>query len=168
MSQQKETGVCKWFNVQKGFGFITPDTGGDDLFVHQTAIHAEGFRSLEEGEKVEYDREMNHEKGKAKAVNVTGPGGQYVKGAQRQPRPEFGQQQGFQGQQRGFSGNNRGYNNQRGNSRGYQDRNQGYDQGQGFGRSAGQQQGWNQGNQGYGQPQQGYGQQQQYGQNQGY
>jgi len=145
MSQQKETGVCKWFNVQKGFGFITPDTGGDDLFVHQTAIHAEGFRSLEEGEKVEYDREMNHEKGKAKAVNVTGPGGQYVKGAQRQPRQDFG------------------YNN-RGNSRGYNDRNQGYDQG--FqGRNAGQN--WNnQGNQGYGQP---YGNQQQsYGNNNGY
>lgn len=163
MSQQKETGVCKWFNVQKGFGFITPDTGGDDLFVHQTAIHAEGFRSLEEGEKVEYDREMNHEKGKAKAVNVTGPGGQYVKGAQRQPRQDFGNN-GFSGN-RGFNGNNRGYNN-RGNSRGYNDRNQGYGDQQGFqGRNAGQ--GWNnQGNQGYGQQPQ-YGQQgQSY--NQGY
>jgi len=159
MSQQKETGVCKWFNVQKGFGFITPDTGGDDLFVHQTAIHAEGFRSLEEGEKVEYDREMNHEKGKAKAVNVTGPGGQYVKGAQRQPRQDFGNS-GFGN--RGFN-NNRGYNN-RGNSRGYNDRNQGYDQG--FqGQNAGRN--WNnQGNQGYGQP---YGNQQQsYGNNNGY
>ena len=74
-----QTGFCKFFNGQKGFGFITPDNGGDDLFVHQSAIHADGFRSLEEGEKVEFDREMNHEKGKERAVNVTGPNGQFVK-----------------------------------------------------------------------------------------
>jgi len=84
--QQKDSGICKWFNSEKGFGFITPDNGNADLFVHQTSIHAEGFRNLEEGEKVEYDIEINHDNGKSKAVNVTGPGGAYVKGAQRQER----------------------------------------------------------------------------------
>src|SRR6266481_2740961 len=49
------TGTVKWFNDAKGFGFITPDGGGKDVFVHHTAIQAEGFRSLAEGQKVEYE-----------------------------------------------------------------------------------------------------------------
>ena len=49
------TGTVKWFNVQKGFGFIQPDDGGDDLFVHHSNIVAEGFRSLQEGQKVEFE-----------------------------------------------------------------------------------------------------------------
>jgi len=48
------TGTVKWFNDQKGFGFISPDEGGDDLFIHHSNIDAEGFRSLQEGQKVEY------------------------------------------------------------------------------------------------------------------
>jgi CspA family cold shock protein len=48
------TGTVKWFNDQKGFGFIT-QTGGGDVFVHHTAIVADGFRSLAEGDKVEFD-----------------------------------------------------------------------------------------------------------------
>jgi len=50
----KETGVVKWFNDSKGFGFITRDSGDGDIFVHHTAIVGEGFRSLSEGDKVEY------------------------------------------------------------------------------------------------------------------
>ena len=49
------TGIVKWFNVSKGFGFITPDDGGDDLFAHFSAIQANGFRTLSEGQKVSFD-----------------------------------------------------------------------------------------------------------------
>ena len=49
------TGTVKWFNDAKGFGFITPEGGGDDCFVHHSAIQAEGFRSLDEGQKVEFE-----------------------------------------------------------------------------------------------------------------
>ncbi|MCL6555426.1 MAG: cold-shock protein [Burkholderiales bacterium] len=49
------TGTVKWFNDAKGYGFITPDDGGDDLFAHFSAIQAQGFKSLKEGQKVQYD-----------------------------------------------------------------------------------------------------------------
>ncbi|KAJ1479509.1 cold-shock' DNA-binding domain-containing protein [Baffinella frigidus] len=87
MSEEiKITGKVKWFNVKKGYGFITPSDGTDDIFVHQTAIHAEGFRSLKEDEEVEFTISDNG--GKSKAVDVTGPGGAYVQGAPRRTRGE--------------------------------------------------------------------------------
>ncbi|MGI8621916.1 MAG: cold-shock protein [Solirubrobacteraceae bacterium] len=49
------TGTVKWFNNDKGFGFITPDDQGKDLFVHHSAIQGSGFKSLDEGAKVEYE-----------------------------------------------------------------------------------------------------------------
>ena len=49
------TGTVKWFNDAKGFGFITPDDGGKDVFVHHTAIKMDGFRTLSEGQKVKFE-----------------------------------------------------------------------------------------------------------------
>jgi CspA family cold shock protein len=49
------TGTVKWFNESKGFGFIVPDDGTPDVFVHHSNIAAEGYRSLDEGQKVEYE-----------------------------------------------------------------------------------------------------------------
>ena len=62
------TGTVKWFNDEKGFGFITPDEPGKDLFVHHSAINADGFRSLDEGAKVQFETEASP-KG-PKAINV--------------------------------------------------------------------------------------------------
>jgi cold shock protein len=52
---QMSTGTVKWFNDAKGFGFITPDEGGKDLFVHFSAIQGSGFKTLAENQKVQYD-----------------------------------------------------------------------------------------------------------------
>jgi CspA family cold shock protein len=62
------TGVVKWFSDEKGFGFITPDEGSKDLFVHHTSIQSDGYRSLAEGARVEYESEQG-DKG-PKAINV--------------------------------------------------------------------------------------------------
>jgi CspA family cold shock protein len=62
------TGTVKWFSDDKGFGFITPDEGGRDLFVHFTGIMGDGYRSLAEGAKVTYEEEQG-DKG-PKAINV--------------------------------------------------------------------------------------------------
>jgi CspA family cold shock protein len=62
------TGTVKWFNDQKGFGFIQPEGGGKDLFVHHSSIKMDGFRSLKEGQAVTFER-MEDAKG-PKAVNV--------------------------------------------------------------------------------------------------
>jgi CspA family cold shock protein len=65
----RTVGTVKWFNDQKGFGFITPEGGAKDCFVHHSAIQGSGFKSLAEGEKVEFDM-VQAAKGPA-AENVT-------------------------------------------------------------------------------------------------
>lgn len=86
-AQAKAKGTCKWFNVSKGYGFITPEDGSADLFVHQTNIIADGFRSLAEGEAVEFV--VEDADGRTKAVEVTGPDGANPQGAPA-PARDFG------------------------------------------------------------------------------
>ncbi len=62
------TGTVKWFNPTKGFGFIEPTEGGNDVFVHITAVEASSLNGLNEGDKVEYD--IQEEKGKQSATNL--------------------------------------------------------------------------------------------------
>ena len=63
------TGTVKWFNDDKGFGFITPDEGGKDLFVHHSAIQSDGFRSLAEGARVQFETEDGAKGPKAVSVS---------------------------------------------------------------------------------------------------
>lgn len=65
----RETGTVKWFNATKGYGFITRDSGGD-VFVHYSAINASGYRSLEEGQRVEYVVSEGKKGLQAQDVNV--------------------------------------------------------------------------------------------------
>jgi cellular nucleic acid-binding protein len=148
-------GQCKWFNSTKGFGFITPDDGGSDVFVHQSAIKAEGFRSLAEGERLEYTIDLDDRGEKIKAIMVTGPGGASVQGAPPR-RNNFNNRGGYNS---GYSHNPAFGNNRRGGGggRGGYGQQGGYQQG-GYGGQGGYQQGgYQQG--GYGGQQGGYQQQ---------
>jgi CspA family cold shock protein len=62
------TGTVKWFNATKGYGFIQPEDGGKDVFVHISAVERAGLRGLNEGQRVEY--EMQNERGRTAAVNL--------------------------------------------------------------------------------------------------
>jgi cold shock CspA family protein len=72
----------------KGFGFIVPDDEGPDVFVHQSEIQSEGFRSLADGENVEFEPEEDSS-GRVKATKVSGPGGAQVEGAPFRPSNDY-------------------------------------------------------------------------------
>ncbi len=65
------TGTVKWFNASKGYGFISNDEGGEDVFVHFSAIQTEGFKTLQDGQKVSFEVETDARNGKLRASNVT-------------------------------------------------------------------------------------------------
>jgi CspA family cold shock protein len=65
-----ETGIVKFYNGQKGFGFITPDQGGKDVFVHATALERAGINGLSEGQKVSFDTEPDRRSGKIAVANI--------------------------------------------------------------------------------------------------
>ena len=64
------TGIVKWFNDSKGFGFITPDDGGKDLFAHHSSIQGSGYKSLKEGQKVSFEEQRDPKRGKSSAENL--------------------------------------------------------------------------------------------------
>jgi cold shock protein len=64
------TGTVKWFNAEKGYGFITPDDGGKDLFVHHSSIVAEGYKTLAENAKVQYESAEGQKGPEAKSVSL--------------------------------------------------------------------------------------------------
>jgi len=63
-------GTVKWFNSTKGYGFIAPDNGGSDVFVHISAVERSGLNGLQDGQKVSYDEELDKKKGKTSATNL--------------------------------------------------------------------------------------------------
>jgi CspA family cold shock protein len=65
-----ETGIVKWFNSEKGYGFITPDSGGKDLFAHFSAIQGAGYKSLEEGQRVSFTAEQGQKGPQATNIQV--------------------------------------------------------------------------------------------------
>eukprot|EP01084_Bolivina_argentea_P182986 315825_1 len=104
MNQSKIfSGTCKKFDGTKGWGFITVSDGSGDVFVHYSEIKAQGFKSLAEGESVEFEIVVQDD-GRRKAVNVTGPNGSDVQGQRRGGGGGFGGGGGYGGGGGGYGG----------------------------------------------------------------
>lgn len=121
-TEGKSTGWVKFFDNEKGYGFLGNDDGSGDVFVHQSAIHSVGFRSLMEEEKVEFDCEQQDD-GKFRALNVTGPGGAPCQGKEddggaRGGGYEGGGRRNTRGGRGGGRGRGRGGGRGRGRGRG--------------------------------------------------
>ena len=84
-------GTVKWFNTSKGFGFIAPDDGGADVFVHVSALERSGIRELNEGDLVSFDLEADRRSGKTSAVNLRVTGS----GSRSSDRPDQRSQSGY-------------------------------------------------------------------------
>eukprot|EP01084_Bolivina_argentea_P182987 315826_1 len=111
MNQSKiSKGTCKKFDASKGFGFITVDDGSGDVFVHYSEIRSSGFKSLAEGESVEFEIVVQDD-GRRKAVNVTGPNGSEVQGQKRGGFGGGGGGRGGYNNYGGGGGGRGGYNN---------------------------------------------------------
>ena len=95
------SGTVKWFNTAKGFGFIQPDDGGSDVFVHISAVEQAGLRGLNEGDQVQFEMEQDRRSGKLSAgqLVVTGQGAAPSRGGFDRPRSG-----GFGGDRGGFGG----------------------------------------------------------------
>jgi CspA family cold shock protein len=70
MSDNASTGTVKWYSDQKGFGFIQPSSGGDDVFVHRSAVERAGMHTLREGQKISYEIQKDPKTRKSSAVNL--------------------------------------------------------------------------------------------------
>ncbi|OWM66442.1 hypothetical protein CDL15_Pgr013659 [Punica granatum] len=79
--QERLSGTVLWFNDFKGYGFIKPKEGREDVFVHHSSIRSEGYRSLAEGEEVEYSLSLEPGGKSTSAIDVTGQNGSKVKGS---------------------------------------------------------------------------------------
>eukprot|EP00486_Rosalina_sp_Unknown_P009689 CAMPEP_0201593084 /NCGR_PEP_ID=MMETSP0190_2-20130828/190801_1 /ASSEMBLY_ACC=CAM_ASM_000263 /TAXON_ID=37353 /ORGANISM="Rosalina sp." /LENGTH=185 /DNA_ID=CAMNT_0048052151 /DNA_START=112 /DNA_END=669 /DNA_ORIENTATION=+ len=138
-TKTKYTGKCKRFNPEKGFGFISVDDNSGDVFVHQTEIKADGYRTIHEGEELEFEI-VTQDDGRRKAINVTGPKGAFVRGGFSSKRNRGGYGGGgyrgrggggYRGRGGGYRGGYRGggyrgggYNNNNNNyNRGYNNNN---------------------------------------------
>lgn len=99
-------GVVKWFNGQKGYGFVQPADGGADIFVHISAVQAAGLQSLFEGQTVTYD--LDDSRGKTSAINLVIDPNQAPPPRQERPRREFGAGGGGGFGDRGNGGGGRG------------------------------------------------------------
>ena len=125
MAQQQQqsniaSGVVKRFDTAKGFGFITVDDGSGDVFVHYSEVKAQGFKTLNEGENVEFEIVVQDD-GRRKAINVTGPNGSFVQGGNKNNYGGGGGggYRGGRGGYRGGGGGYRGGYNNRGGGGGY-------------------------------------------------